>query len=104
MIVAPVYALHHDPDIYEDPEEFRPERFEPDEFQKRPICAFMPFAQGPRNCLALKMGMMQMHGGLTTILKNYEVSIVKPRGDIVLNRKSIVLESKDGIHINFFPL
>lgn len=62
-----MYHLYHDPDIYSDPEEFRPERFEPNEFQKRPICAYKPFAQGPRNRIAWKMGMMQMHGGSTTI-------------------------------------
>lgn len=25
-IMVPIYSIHHDPDVWEDPEEFRPER------------------------------------------------------------------------------
>lgn len=104
MVITPIYAIQHDANIYPDPEEFRPERFTPEEVQKRPACSFMPFAFGPRNCLAMKMGMMQIQGALTTVLRNYELSIERPKGDISFNRKNIVLESREGIHVKCFPL
>lgn len=45
-----LHALHRDPDVYKDPEEFNPERFLDAE---NPIDAygFLPFSSGTRNCI-----------------------------------------------------
>jgi cytochrome P450 len=42
-----VYMLHHNPDVYEDPESFRPDRFHPDKKDREPF-SFVPFSAGPR--------------------------------------------------------
>jgi cytochrome P450 len=39
--------LHHNPDVYEDPESFRPDRFHPDKKDREPF-SFVPFSAGPR--------------------------------------------------------
>ena len=46
------WALHNDPNFWEDPSEFRPERFlqENGELAPRPE-SFMPFSAGKRVCL-----------------------------------------------------
>ena len=45
-IVQP--GLHYDPDIWGDPEVFRPERFSPENRGDIPAGAFQPFGMGPR--------------------------------------------------------
>lgn len=40
-IFIPIYALHHDPVYYENPEEFKPERS-----SQQPDFAFLPFGEG----------------------------------------------------------
>lgn len=73
-VIIPIYGVHHDPQIYENPEEFRPDRFICEELKERPPMAFLPFGAGPRNCIALRMGMVQIRCCLTMLLKNFSFS------------------------------
>lgn len=50
-IFFPVYAYHHDPQYYPEPDKFDPDRFLPENKASRPQCAYMPFGDGPRNCI-----------------------------------------------------
>lgn len=73
-LMIPVFAIQNDPEIYPDPEKFDPERFTPENIALRHPCAWIPFGEGPRNCIGLRFGMMQTRVGLATILNNFAVS------------------------------
>ena len=45
------YSLQHDPEYYPDPYKFDPERFTPDKVKSREPFTFLPFGEGPRNCM-----------------------------------------------------
>ncbi|WP_229813536.1 cytochrome P450 [Lentzea flava] len=45
------HALHHDPELYPEPEEFRPDRWTPEFEGALPRCAYVPFGVGNRICL-----------------------------------------------------
>lgn len=52
-IVVPIGDLHRDSRIWNEPLKFIPERFLPEEIEKRHPCSFIPFSYGPRNCIGL---------------------------------------------------
>lgn len=71
VIAVPIYALHHDPEIYPDPEKFLPERFGEIEKKKREAVSFLPFGAGPRGCIGIRFAFLEMKLLLTTILSKY---------------------------------
>lgn len=42
-------SIHMDEKYYDNPEQFRPERFIPEEMNARYKYVYMPFGEGPRN-------------------------------------------------------
>ncbi|XP_073823361.1 probable cytochrome P450 6a14 [Musca autumnalis] len=74
-VAIPVKAIHYDPDIYENPNQFEPERFEPSEVQSRHPQSFLGFGDGPRNCIGLRFGRMQAKVGLISLISNFRFSV-----------------------------
>lgn len=46
-----INSLHHDPKYYPEPDRFIPERFSDENIADRPSHTFLPFGDGPRNCI-----------------------------------------------------
>lgn len=47
-VAASFLLMHRNPDVWENPDEFCPERFELEKAQDRNPFAFVPFSAGPR--------------------------------------------------------
>lgn len=71
LIAIPIYAIQHDPNIYENPEEFNPDRFSDENRKKRDNETFIPFGYGPRSCLGMRFALLEIKLILTTILSKY---------------------------------
>ncbi|XP_075169576.1 cytochrome P450 6a8-like [Haematobia irritans] len=101
VVIIPIDAIHHDPAIYPNPSEFIPERFTPEEITKRHSMAWLPFGEGPRNCIGLRFGKMQAMVGLALLLRNFKFTLApKTPVPLVYDEKALVLTAKGGIYLN----
>ncbi|XP_012945993.1 cytochrome P450 3A16 [Aplysia californica] len=65
----PVCAIHRDPDLWPEPDKFIPERFTAENKANRHPYAHMPFGQGPRNCVGMRLALLEMKVALAAILQ-----------------------------------
>ncbi|XP_022103574.1 cytochrome P450 3A13-like isoform X2 [Acanthaster planci] len=68
-----VWHIHHDPEHWEDPDKFNPERFSPEQREKRHPCAFLPFGAGPRSCIGMRFALLQVKMALVRMLQNFHL-------------------------------
>jgi retinoid hydroxylase len=69
------WASHHLPDVFEDPEEFRPERFTPEARAALPKGAYVPFGGGSRTCIGMRFGQLEVRTIATLLLSRFTLSL-----------------------------
>jgi cytochrome P450 len=69
------WIVHRDPRWFEDPETFRPERWDNDLARRIPRCAYFPFGDGPRICIGNQFAMMEAVLCLATIAQRFRLSL-----------------------------
>ncbi|KAH8241466.1 hypothetical protein KR026_004387 [Drosophila bipectinata] len=77
-VMVPAYQYHHDDAFYPAASEFRPERFADGAasvFNKRGM--FLPFGDGPRICLGMRVGKLTVKTAILNIISNYLVEQTK---------------------------
>ncbi|MCA9024833.1 MAG: cytochrome P450 [Planctomycetaceae bacterium] len=72
VVVFSQFMTHHLPELYDEPESFRPDRWRT--INPSPY-AYLPFGAGPRMCIGAALGMMQLKITLPTILGRYKLSL-----------------------------
>uniref|UniRef100_A0A8P4G5Z6 unspecific monooxygenase n=1 Tax=Dicentrarchus labrax TaxID=13489 RepID=A0A8P4G5Z6_DICLA len=75
VVMVPVYALHRDPELWPEPEEFKPERFSKENKQNINPYTYLPFGFGPRNCIGMRFALVMVKLALVEVLQNYSFSV-----------------------------
>jgi cytochrome P450 len=71
MVMFSQWIIHRLPDIWGDPEIFRPERWAPGREQKIVPWSYFPFGGGPRICIGMPFAQLEIRLLLATILQHY---------------------------------
>ena len=72
-VLIPVYSLHHDPKYWDEPEEFRPERFLPGNKESINPFTYLPFGEGPRNCIGKRFALLEVKLVLVRLLQEFRI-------------------------------
>jgi hypothetical protein len=91
-LLASIWLLHHDADVYPDPYAFRPERF-----LGRPpgTYTWIPFGGGRRRCLGASFAMLEMKTVLRAVLARAVLTPALP-GPEAARRRSITISPAAG--------
>ncbi|GAA0218103.1 cytochrome P450 [Halobaculum roseum] len=72
------WVVHRDPAHYDDPLEFRPDRWTDEmEADLHPL-AYFPFSSGPRRCVGDRFALLEAKLILATLLRRYAFEVVDP--------------------------
>lgn len=91
-------VMFRDPNVFERPLDFWPERFElhNERLEAAGAYAYCPFSAGTRNCIGQKFAMLEMKSTLAKVLMHYELSAGGPELVIV---NELILRSTTGMHV-----
>uniref|UniRef100_A0A8C7XNF4 unspecific monooxygenase n=1 Tax=Oryzias sinensis TaxID=183150 RepID=A0A8C7XNF4_9TELE len=77
VVMVPTWPLHRDPELWPEPEKFKPERFSKENKDTFDPYTYMPFGAGPRNCIGMRFALVMMKLAVVEILQTYDFSVCK---------------------------
>jgi cytochrome P450 len=91
-LVPNAYLVHHDPEIYPDPYEFRPERF----LDEPPgTYTWIPFGGGRRRCIGASFAMLEMQIVIRTVVTRRELQPARGGAEHA-SRRNITVRPGEG--------
>jgi len=78
-IYVPPYFIQRNPNVWEEPDCFNPDRFRTDNAKYRHRLATIPFSSGPRNCIGALLARVEMQIHLLTIARDLRLRYVQSR-------------------------
>lgn len=73
VVMAATEYIQRDPNNWEDPNTFDPDRFLPENKHKFNPLAWQPFGAGPRNCIGMRFAQMELRFTLANILRRFRL-------------------------------
>jgi cytochrome P450 len=75
MVLSP-YVMHHDPELWPEPQKFDPQRFAPERSVGRHRFAWFPFSAGPRQCIGAGLAMLEAQITISSLSKAVRLELL----------------------------
>lgn len=99
-VMMPIYALHRNELLWEDPDRFDPDRFAPGQDFDR--YAYLPFGNGPRVCIGAEFAIRESQIILSTLVSRFKFELSDhpaPEPELLMT-----LRPKGGVHLKITKL
>ena len=101
IMISP-HTLHRKPEYFPDPERFDPDRFLPENEQRLPRHAYLPFGGGPRVCIGNQFAMIEGQLITATIAQKFSFELISQTP--VEREPLITMRPKGGIPVRILAL
>ncbi|PZO67843.1 MAG: cytochrome P450 [Paracoccus denitrificans] len=98
-VMLPIYALHRNKLLWDNPDAFDPDRFAPG--VERDRFAFLPFGAGPRICIGANFALQEAAIILATLLQRFRFDTVP--GRVPYPRMILTLRPQGGVWLRATP-
>jgi cytochrome P450 len=95
------YVSHRLPDVWDEPHEFRPERFAPKRRAALPKGAYVPFGGGSRQCIGMRFGQLEIKAIAARVLREHRLEL--PSDHRLEVRQTPTLGPKGGLPMRVRP-
>lgn len=72
VVIPELHHIHHNDRVWENPTRFDPYRWDTEEVKSRHRAAYIPFAMGPRMCIAMNFVLFEVKILLARLVYRYE--------------------------------
>ncbi len=95
MVSPSIHLTHRRPDLYPEPEVFRPERFLG---TRTDPYAYLPFGGGPRRCLGAAFALQEMKVVVGTVLQSRKLRLAR-QGPLRTSPRSVFQAPEGGTEV-----
>ena len=92
-LLVSIVGIHHDPELYPEPDEFIPERFIERNYSN---FEFLPFGGGHRRCLGAVLGEYEMRSAVAEMALGWDFEPAKLEGEV---RHNLAMGPKFGVRL-----
>lgn len=97
QLMGCIYLLHQNPEIYPDPQKFKPERFLERQFAPY---EYMPFGGGERRCIGDALALFEFKLAIATLISHYQFSLPENH-TATPQRRGITLAPRHNVPLTF---
>ncbi len=97
IILSFIYGTHRNPNYWNNPDVFDPERFTKENRKKRPSFAYLPFGGGPRLCIGNNFALMEMQIAVAQLIRHFKFELVEEQ--TIEAMPLVTLQPKYGIQM-----
>lgn len=95
-----IHLLNHHPDVWTDPDNFKPERLMYTDEEIDPF-RYVPFSAGPRNCIGQNFAMNEMKVMIAKLVNRFSITLDEKHQ--VVPVPEVVMRAKYGIKVFLNP-
>ncbi|EDS45901.1 cytochrome P450 6B3 [Culex quinquefasciatus] len=101
-VLIPLLSIQNDPSYFPNPDEFRPERFDPREKTTDPgRMVYFPLGEGPRMCVGMRFAQTQIKLALVRLMLNFRIVVSPNHKPFRMDAGKFPVESRDGLLVRF---
>jgi len=103
-VLFPAWQLHHDPDLFPDPWKFDPDRFSPENRSSIRSCSYIPFGEGPRNCIGSRFAQLEAKLALLNLVKKFKfVACERTEESLTMITPTLITNPANGVWLRAIP-